>query len=133
MTIPNFKSNQDWEEFSAMFDARWHCKKALLDRVKDDLYGRQGFKSLSYNELDSKTLSYNELDSKTLEVINDIVQSLLYDTEFEFEQSHPDYKRDMDDIFVPRNTFKQEVTDALLEANKKFWNQSNDTLTEVPD
>ena len=113
MTIPNFKSNQDWEEFTNMFDARWHCKKALLDRVKDDMF---------------PDYKWESLQPQTLEVINDITQSLLYDAEFEFEQSHPDYKRDMDDIFVPRNTFKQEVTDALLEANKKFWNQSDDTV-----
>ena len=38
MTIPNFKSNEDWEAFTMMFDSRWHCKKALLDRVKNDLF-----------------------------------------------------------------------------------------------
>ena len=36
MTIPNFKSNQDWEAYTLLFDKIWHCKKALLDRVKDD-------------------------------------------------------------------------------------------------
>jgi len=111
LTIPNFKSQEDWEEFASMFDARWHCKKALLDRVKDDLF--PGY-------------TWETIQGKTLEVINDIVQSMLYDTEFEFEQKHPEYKVDMDDIFVPRGSFKQEVTEALLEANQKFWNKSNE-------
>jgi hypothetical protein len=34
----------------------------------------------------------------------------------------------MDDIFVPRGSFKQEVTEALLEANQKFWNKSNESF-----
>ena len=102
MTIPNFKSQEDWEAFTMMFDSRWHCKKALLDRVKNDLF--------------PEYKSWDQLQPKTLEVINDIVQSLLYDAEFEFEQKYPEYKRDMDDIFIPRPSFRQEVTEALKDA-----------------
>ena len=107
MSIPHFKSQEDWEAFASMFDARWHRKKALLDRVKDDMF--PGYK-------------WENLNAGTLEVINDIVQNLLYDAEFEFQQEYPDYKRDVDDIFVPRRSFKQEVTEALLEANQKLSN-----------
>ena len=114
MTIPNFKSQQDWEAFTMMFDSRWHCKKALLDRVKDDMFPGTG---------------WNGLSSGHLEVINDITQSLLYDTEMDFEESHPDYKRD-DEIFIPRRSFKEDVTEALLEANNKFWNSANEPLSE---
>ena len=110
MTIPNFKSQEDWEAFTSLFDARWHCKKALLDRVKDDMF---------------PGTEWNGLTSGHMEVINDIVQSLLYDVEYDFEQSHPDYKRD-DEIFIPRRTFKEDVTEALLEANQKFWNNANE-------
>jgi hypothetical protein len=115
MTIPNFKSQQDWEVFTSLFDARWHCKKALLDRVKDDMYP-------GYN--------WDALQPKALEVINDMVQSLLYDVEIEFEEKYPEYKRDADDIFIPRKSFKENVTEALLEANQKFWNNSNDPTIE---
>lgn len=112
MTIPNFKSQEDWEAFTSLFDARWHCKKALLDRVKDDMYPGTG---------------WNGLSSQHLVVINDITQSLLYDVEMDFEEKYPEYKRD-DDIFIPRRTFKDDVTEALLEANQKFWNSSNEPL-----
>lgn len=108
MTIPNFKSQEDWEAFTSLFDARWHCKKALLDRVKDDMFPGTG---------------WNGLTSGHMEVINGIVQSLLYDVELDFEESHPDYKLNRDDIFIPRRTFKEDVTEALLEANQKFWNE----------
>ena len=102
MTIPNFKSNEDWEAFTSMFDARWHCKKALLDRVKNDLF--------------PEYKSWDQLQPKTLETINDIVQSMLYDVEMEFEEKYPEYKRDVDDVFIPRKNFKEEVTEALKDA-----------------
>ena len=101
MTIPDFKSQEDWEAFTGMFDARWHCKKALLDRVKDDMFP-------AYN--------WDQLQGQTLETINDIVQSLLYDVETTFKESHPDYKTEDDEIFIPRRSFKQEVTEALKDA-----------------
>ena len=100
MSIPHFKSNHDWEAFTQIFDSQWHCKKALLDRVKDDMFPGTG---------------WNGLTSGHMEVINDIVQSLLYDVEYDFEQSHPDYKRD-DELFIPRRSFKEDVTEALKEA-----------------
>ena len=111
MTIPNFKSQEDWEAFTSLFDARWHCKKALLDRVKDDMF---------------PDTSWHGLSSGHMEVINDIVQSLLYDVEFTFKESHPDYKNEDDELFIPRRSFKEDVEEALLAANQKFWNSAND-------
>lgn len=101
MSIPHFKSQPDWEAFTSLFDSRWHCKKALLDRVKDDLF---------------PGTSWHGLTSGHMEVINDIVQSLLYDVECTFKESHPDYKTEDDEIFIPRRSFKQDVTEALKEA-----------------
>ena len=110
MSIPNFKSNHDWEAFTQIFDSQWHCKRALLNRVKDDLF--PGYE-------------WHTLTPKTLEVINDMVQNLLYDVETEFKKTHQDYKTDEDDIFIPYRSFKENVTEALLEANQKFWNSGN--------
>ena len=110
MSIPNFKSQEDWEAFTALFDARWHCKKALLERVKDDMF---------------PSYKWESLQPKTLEVINDIVQSLLYDVEYTFKEEYPEYKQD-DDIFIPRRSFKEEVTEALLEANHQFWHNNDE-------
>lgn len=118
MSIPNFKSNQDWEAFTQIFDSQWHCKKALLDRVKDDMFGRQGFPSPEWQSL----------PPSSLETINDIVQSLLYDVEYTFCQRYPEYDKDRDDVFIPRRSFKEDVTEALLEANQKFWNQSDEMV-----
>ena len=121
MTIPNFKSNEDWEAFTMMFDSRWHCKKALLNRVKDDLYPKY---------------KWEELTSGALEVINNIVGSLLYDVEVEFEEKFPDYKRDIDDVFIPRKNFKESVTEALkdaLQTGGDEWKLDNENTTVLGD
>ena len=102
MTIPNFKSQEDWEEFTSMFDSRWHCKKALLDRVRDDLY--------------PPSAGWSGLSATHLEVVNDIVQSLLYDVEFTFKEKYPEYKNEDDELFIPRRSFKEDVVSALNEA-----------------
>ena len=101
MTIPHFKSQPDWEAFTSLFDSRWHCKKALLERVRDDLYPNTG---------------WNGLSSQHLVVINDIVQSLLYDVEYTFKESHPDYKTEDDEMFIPRRSFKEDIAEALKDA-----------------
>lgn len=101
MSIPHFKSQHDWEAFTQIFDSQWHCKKALLDRVKDDMFPHS---------------SWHGLTSKSIEVINDIVQNLLYDVETEFKKTHQDYKTEDDEIFIPYRTFKESVLEALNEA-----------------
>ena len=101
MSIPHFKSNHDWEAFTQIFDSQWHCKRALLNRVKDDMF--PGFE-------------WHSLTPKSIETINDIVQSLLYDVETEFKKTHQDYKTEEDEIFIPYRTFKESVTEALESA-----------------
>jgi hypothetical protein len=104
MSIPHFKSNHDWEAFTQIFDQQWHCKKALLDRVKDDMF---------------PNTSWNGLTSKSIEVINDIVQNLLYDVDRKFKETHQDYKTDDDEIFIPYKSFKENVAEAMKEALDK--------------
>ena len=107
MSIPNFKSQDDWQEFLNIFDDQWQCKRAMLDRVKDDMFP-------GYN--------WDTLQPKTLDVINDIVSNLVYECERQFKENHQDYKDEEDEMFIPRKSFKENVTEALLEANQKFWN-----------
>jgi hypothetical protein len=64
MSIPHFKSQHDWEAYTLLFDKIWHCKKALLDRVKDDMFPGYNWQGLQYN------------------------------VEVEFERKFPDYKHD---------------------------------------
>ena len=104
MSIPNFKSNYDWEDFTSIFDKQWHCKRALLNRVKDDLF--PGYE-------------WQTLQPKTLEVINDMVQSMLYDVDRQFKETHQDYKTEDDDLFIPYRSFKENVSEAINEALDK--------------
>lgn len=105
MSIPNFKSQDDWQEFLNIFDDQWQCKKAMLDRVKDDLF--PGY-------------DWHTLTPHTLEVINDIVQSMSYDVDRQFMEVHQDYKTEDDEIFIPHRSFKESVTEALKEALKPY-------------
>jgi len=101
MTIPNFKSVEDWQDYEKIFKNRWDAKKILLERVKNDMF--PGY-------------SWEHLQPKTIEVINDIVQTLLYDTDYDFEKQYPDYKKDEDDFFIPRTSLKQMITETVKEA-----------------
>jgi hypothetical protein len=112
MTIPNFKNKEDCDIFLKMFEDRLAVKVAMLNRVKGELY--PGFEWVS-------------LPPSSLETINDITQSLLYDVELTFCKDYPEYDQDrLDDVFIPRRSFKEDVTEALLEANQKFWNSANE-------
>jgi len=105
MSIPHFKSQHDWEAFTQIFDSQWHCKKALLDRVKDDMF---------------PNTSWHGLTSKSIEVINDIVTNLLYDVDRKFKETHQDYKTEDDELFIPYRSFKENVLEALNEALNKL-------------
>ncbi len=59
---------------------------------------------------------WEELTAGTLEVINDITQSLLYDVDRQFKETHQDYKTDDDEVFIPYRSFKENVFEALNEA-----------------
>ena len=101
MSIPHFKSQHAWEAFTEIFDSQWHCRKALLDRVKDDMF---------------PNTSWNGLTAKSIEIINDIVTNLLYDVDRKFKETHQDYKTEDDELFIPYRSFKENVTEALKEA-----------------
>ena len=116
MSIPNFKSQDDWQEFLNIFDDQWQCKKAMLDRVKNDLF--------------PPYKSWEQLTAQHMDVINDIVSNLVYECERQFKEKHQDYKTDDDDLFIPHHSFKEKVAEALkeaLESQKEC--PSCDTLT----
>ena len=102
MSIPNFKSQDDWQVFLNIFDDQWQCKRAMLNRVKNDLF--------------PEYKSWDQLQPHTMEVINDIVSNLVYEVERQFKETHQDYKTDDDEIFIPYRSFKENVTEALKEA-----------------
>lgn len=111
MSIPHFKSHHDWEAFTQIFDSQWHCKKALLDRVKDDLF--PGYE-------------WQTLHPQTLEVINDMVQSMIYDVDRQFKETRPEYKTEDDEMFIPYRSFKENVTEALETAIDAYHTKKNE-------
>ena len=59
---------------------------------------------------------WHSLTPKTLEVINDIVNNLLYEVDRKFKETHQDYKTEEDEMFIPYRSFKENVSEALNEA-----------------
>ena len=118
MNIPSFKSQEHQEEYELLFTEKAVQYVKMMNVVKELMYG-------------TGHGNYANLPGSCQEIIRDITSSLLYDTEYTFKASHPEYKTDDDELFIPRRSFKEDVTEALLEANQKFWNQSNDIVAEV--
>lgn len=98
MMIPNFQSEEQWNFYEATFKNRWDAKKTFLDCVKDDLFPET---------------NWTHLPPKTIEVIYDIVQRMLYETNCDFEKQYSEYKKDQDDLFVSRKSLKEIVTEAI--------------------
>ena len=119
MNIPRFQRIEHEQEFGAVF-----CEKAstyiqLMDVVKELMFGAK--------------CEYSNLPGQCLEVVNDITRSLLYDAETQFKEYYPEYKTEDDEIFIPRRSFKEDVTEALKEAmNKEHhnWDHNEDGLAE---
>ena len=115
MNIPAFKSTEHQEEFELLFAEKAVEYVKLMDVVKELMYG-------------AGHGDYRNLPGTCQEVLNDITRSLLYDAETQFKDNHPEYKTDDDELFIPRRSFKEDVEEALLAANKKFWNNANEPL-----
>ena len=116
MNIPSFKSTEHQEEYELLFAEKAVQYVKMMNVVKELMYG-------------TGHGNYAKLPESCQEVVRDITSSLLYDTEYTFKASHPEYKTDDDELFIPRKSFKEDVTEALLEANQKFWNSGNELQT----
>ena len=107
MSIPNFKNKEDCDVFLKMFEDRLAVKVAMLNRVREELFPNHRWTSIP---------------PSSLETINDIVQSLVYDVELTFYKNYPEYDEDrMDDVFIPRRTFKEDCAEALKEALRQDY------------
>lgn len=112
MSIPDFQSTEHQEEFELLFEQRAQVYVNLMNKVKDLMYGPGGG-------------NYSNLPGTCQEVLRDITQSLMYDTEYAFKDAHPEYKNSDDELFIPYRSFKENVTEALKEAmdslDKQEW------------
>jgi hypothetical protein len=112
MSIPNFKSQDDWQEYLNIFDDVFQYKKAMLDRVREELF--PGYR-------------WDTLPPKSIETINDIVSNLVYEVERQFKETHETYE-DLDDFFIPMNLTNRQI--ALLQvALTNFYDEIAKTST----
>ena len=103
MSIPDFQTEEHQQEFELLFEQKATLYINLMNKVKDLMYGPGGG-------------NYANLPGTCQEVLRDIAQSLIYDTEYAFKDAHPEYKNGEDELFIPYRSFKENVTEALKEA-----------------
>ena len=103
MSIPDFQTEEHKQEFELLFEQKAQVYINMMNKVKDMMYGVGGG-------------NYANLPGTCQEVLRDITQSLIYDTEYAFKAAHPEYKGSEDEIFIPYRSFKENVLEALNEA-----------------
>ena len=112
MSIPDFQTEEHQQEFEALFEQKATTYINLMNKVKDMMYG-------------TGAGNYANLPGTCQEVLRDITQSLMYDTEYAFKDAHPEYKNGEDELFIPYRSFKENVTEALKEAMPCALEQHN--------
>jgi predicted DNA-binding protein YlxM (UPF0122 family) len=100
--LPQFVTTEHEEEYYELFDTQLDTFSALLRKTAQALF--PGYK-------------LDQLTPKNIEVLNDITRSLIYDVNDIFEGKYPQYKQECD-IFVPRNSIKETMLEALKEFNE---------------
>ena len=117
MNIPNFQTEEHQQEFEVLFEQKAQVYINMMNKVMGMMYG-------------SSTV-YNNLPGTCQEVLRDITQSLIYDTEYAFKAAHPEYKGSEDEIFIPYRSFKENVLEALNEALTPYQLQYKNECDEL--
>lgn len=73
MTLPEFKNPGDEELFYTIFDDKLATYSYVLNKVKDELYGKGGG-------------NFGNLPGSCFEVVNDITKTLIEDTKEVYSQ-----------------------------------------------
>ena len=102
MNIPDFQTEEHQQEFEVLFEQKAQVYINMMNKVMGMMYG--------------SSTTYNNLPGACQEVLRDITQSLIYDTEYAFKDTHPEYKNGEDELFIPYRSFKENVLEALNEA-----------------
>jgi len=109
--ISNFKSPDHETEYYKIFDEKVGQRYYILQKLLQTFFDRKTIVHL------------NTIDGKTLQVLVDLTSTLTYETDSDFKDGHPEYKDDIDDMFMSRDKIKETIIDAIAEANK---GESND-------
>jgi hypothetical protein len=109
MDLPDFKNGDDEILYYEIFEENLTAYKFMLDKVKEELYGKG-------------TGNYSNLPGSCFEVVNDITRSLMYQTSTQFKYSKPEYKDQLDEVFIPHRDLKTAIKEALQEVNDNLSN-----------
>ena len=110
--IVNFRSKEDWEAYQLIFEEHLHVYMTLANRIREEMYG-------------TGNGNWSNLPGTCAERVLDVLNTISYAVGHQFKEKYPEYKTDDDELFIPRRSFKEDVEQALLAANQKFWNSGN--------
>ena len=97
--IPDFKTPDDQEAYLKIFDDQLIARHFLFTKVLAQYFPHKDITSFS---------------GEVLEVLNDMTSSLIYATDDEFRDKHPEYKTERDDFFSGL-TVREAVREAFAE------------------
>jgi uncharacterized protein (DUF169 family) len=101
-SFPNFKSQQHHEDYVGIFKERVENYIALMNIVKDEMYGIGAG-------------NYSNLPGTCQEVLLEITRSIMYDTSTDFKEVYTEYKDDDTDYYIPYKDLKDRLRQALQE------------------
>jgi len=102
MNFPKFKTPEDETLYYDIFEDNLATYKFILDKVREELYGKGNG-------------NYSNLPGSCFEVLNDITRSLIYQTSDAFKDEKPEYKDEIDEVFIPHRDLKTAIKEALVE------------------
>ena len=103
MNIPNFKTEDDRREYSAIYNRQLDMYARLFETTLKRLFGP-----------DYKA---DTVTAPSLETVDSITRSLLYDVEREFCEGNPEYKSEDDDIFLSTRNIEKIVKQVMEDLN----------------
>ena len=109
MEFPKFKSSGDETLYYEIFEENLATYKFMLDKVREELYGKGNG-------------NYSNLPGSCFEVLNDITRSLVFQTSTQFKHEKPEYKDELDEVFIPHRDLKTAIKEALEEVNDNLSN-----------
>ena len=104
--ISNFKSPDHETEYYKIFDEKVEQRYYMLQKVLQAFYGKGDYVLLE------------TIDGRTLQVLMDLISSLTYEADSDFKDVHPEYKDDIDGMFLTRDKVKETIIEAIVESHK---------------
>ena len=104
--ISKFNSPNHELEYSKIFKDKIEQKCYMLQQVLQTVYNRNSY------------VNPESIDGKTLQVLVDLTSTLTYETDDDFKENYPEYKDDIDRMFLTKDKVKETIIEAIAETHQ---------------